>query len=81
MSTIRPQIQTDQPLGRLHLTDYQGTVHAAMIYDRQPVSDYFRTIDDIAILCTTEPRGAAETAYCILQRAYARATEPFRASD
>ncbi len=52
-----------------------------MIYDRQPVSDYFRTIDDIAILCTTEPRGAAETAYCILQRAYARATEPFRASD
>lgn len=65
---IRSEIETDQPAGRLRLIDYRGTVSAAMIYDRQPVIDYFRCVDDTSVLCAAEARGATDDAYLILQR-------------
>ena len=68
LSQIRSEIETDQPTGRLRLIDYRGTVSAAMIYDRQPVIDYFRTIDDTTVLCTVEARDITGNAYLILQR-------------
>jgi hypothetical protein len=68
LSQIRTQIETDQPMGRLRMISYRGAISAALIYDRQPVIDYFRTIDDTAVLCAAEARGISETGYCVLQR-------------
>ncbi|MBU9765103.1 DUF4334 domain-containing protein [Mycobacterium sp. TNTM28] len=65
---IRSEIETDQPMGRLRMIDHRGTVTAAMIYDRLPVIDYFRQIDDHAVLCAADARDSIETGYLILQR-------------
>lgn len=53
------------PLGRARLRriDYRGTVSTAMIYDRLPIIDHFRRIDDDTVMGLMETRGRRGAAF------------------
>ena len=68
MSELRSEIETHEPTCCLRMIEHRGALSAAAIYDRQPVIDYFRLIDDNAVVCAAEGRGRTEVAYSVLQR-------------
>jgi len=53
------------PLGRARLRriEYRGVVSAAMIYDRLPIIDHFRAIDDDTLMGLMETRGRRGAAF------------------
>jgi len=51
-------LRTSRPAARLASVEFRGSPSAAMIYDRQPIVDHFRRIDERRILGLMEMRGA-----------------------
>lgn len=47
---IRPLIITNKSKARLRMTKYRGVISASMLYDRLPIIDIFRKIDDNTIM-------------------------------
>lgn len=56
---FRPVLLARGPAARLATLEFRGSPSAAMIYDRQPIVDHFRRIDERRILGLMEMRGAA----------------------
>ena len=40
------------------MTEYRGVVSATMCYDRLPIHDAFRRVDDVTVLGVMDLRGA-----------------------
>jgi len=53
---LRPVIQARRPGARLRTVDYRGTASAAMVYDRLPIIDVFRRVDDDTLLGVMDMR-------------------------
>lgn len=53
-----PLCRTRRPAARLATVGFRGTASAAMIYDRQPIIDHFRSIDASRVLGLMEMRHA-----------------------
>jgi len=53
----RPLFSTRHPGARLRMTEYRGVISATMIYDRQPINDVFRKMDENAVLGLMDMRG------------------------
>jgi hypothetical protein len=49
--------------------EHRGTLTAAMIYDHLPIIDYFRRVDEDALLGVTDLRDLPEPYFFILARA------------
>ncbi len=49
-STIAPLLRTRRSAAVLRMIEFRGRDSAAMVYDRKPIVDYFRHIDDGRIL-------------------------------
>lgn len=45
-----PLLSTNEPAARLRRVEYRDVLSAAMIYDRQPIIDHFRRIDETRVL-------------------------------
>jgi len=45
-----PLLRTRHPAARLRTTEFRGKTSAAMLYDRQPITDHFRRIDGERVL-------------------------------
>ena len=45
-----PLLRTRHPAARLRSADFRGKASAAMLYDRQPITDHFRRIDGERVL-------------------------------
>jgi len=58
------------PLGhaRLRQIEYRGVVSAAMIYDRLPIIDHFRAIDDDTLMGLMETRGRRGAAFYLTRK-------------
>jgi len=58
------------PLGRARLRriDYRGAVSAAMIYDRLPIIDHFRAVDDDTVMGLMETRGRRGAAFYLTRK-------------
>lgn len=58
------------PLGRARLrnVEYRGVVSAAMIYDRLPIIDHFRAIDDDTLMGLMETRGRRGAAFYLTRK-------------
>ena len=65
---LRPLFSTRRPAARLRMTEYRGVVSATMIYDRQPINDVFRKIDDDTVLGAMDMRGMARPFFFKLSR-------------
>ena len=53
----RALLRSDHSAASLQAVTFRGKRSAAMIYDRQPIIDHFRKIDDDRVLGIMEMRG------------------------
>jgi hypothetical protein len=67
-AAVRPLLRTDHPAARLRAMDFRGRRSAAMIYDRKPITDHFRKIDDDRVLGLMAMRGMELPYFFLLAR-------------
>ncbi len=56
------------PSARLRKLDHRGVASAAMVYDRQPIIDHFRRIDDDTVLGLMDMRATSAPFFFLLRR-------------
>jgi hypothetical protein len=56
------------PVARLRAIEHRGITSAAIVYDRQPIIDYFRRIDDDRILGIMDLRSMSQPFFFLLLR-------------
>jgi hypothetical protein len=74
-----PLLRTRRPAARLRCLAWRGRVGAAMIYDRQPICDVFRTVDADTRLGLMDLRGLPAPFFFVLRRepdAVSRGSQP-----
>ena len=64
----RPLLRSNHSNARLRSMDFRGKRSAAMIYDRQPITDHFREIDDDQVLGLMAMRGMELPYFFLLTR-------------
>lgn len=64
-----PLVATARPAARLRPLDFAGQVSAAMVYDRLPIIDHFRRIDDTRVLGLMDYRNMPAPFFFLLSRA------------
>jgi len=67
-SLAMPLLGTDKSSGRLRLVTFRGTVSAAIIYDRQPIIDHLRRLDENRVMGLMEWRSRPEPFFFLLTR-------------
>jgi Domain of unknown function (DUF4334)/GXWXG protein len=60
--------RTSRPTARLRMVEYRGVVTATMCYDRQPINDHFRLVDDDTVVGAMDLRGMAQPFLFVLHR-------------
>jgi len=63
-----PFLRTHQSAAKLRAKIFRGKRSASMIYDRQPIADHFRKIDDDRVLGLMEMRGMERPFFFLLTR-------------
>ena len=71
----RPFATTRLPTARLRMMEHRGVVTAAMIYDRQPIMDSFRRVDDNTVLGLMDYRALPLPFFFVLRRDINAATD------
>lgn len=64
----KPLVSTRRPGARLRMTEYRGVTTATMIYDRQPINDVFRKLDDDMVLGLMDMKGMDRPFFFALKR-------------
>jgi hypothetical protein len=65
---LRTLMQTSIPQARLRMTEYRGAVSATMCYDRLPIHDVFRKVDDDTLVGVMDMRGMDSPFMFVLRR-------------
>jgi hypothetical protein len=65
---LGPLLGTRAPAARLRMLEYRGVLTATMIYDRQPIHDVFRRVDQDTVLGAMDLRGSTEPYFFFLRR-------------
>ncbi|HEX5360832.1 MAG TPA: DUF4334 domain-containing protein [Fluviicoccus sp.] len=65
---LKPVFGTRKTAARLRMTSFRGKVSAAMIYDRQPIQDVFRRVDDHTVLGVMDLKGMSQPYFFVLRR-------------
>jgi hypothetical protein len=65
---LRGVLSTRAPQARLRMTECRGVVSATMSYDRLPVDDHFRKVDDDTVLGVMDLRGMEVPFVFVLRR-------------
>lgn len=68
MKPVMRLARTSRPKARLRMVEYRGVVTATMCYDRQPINDHFRLVDDDTVLGAMDLRGMAQPLLFVLRR-------------
>ncbi|MEO1588073.1 MAG: DUF4334 domain-containing protein [Bacteroidota bacterium] len=68
INLIRPVVHANKPKARLRMLEYRGKISATMIYDRKPIHDTFRKIDDDTLLGLMDFRGMEGPYFFLLKR-------------
>jgi hypothetical protein len=68
-SALRWVFATRRPGARLRMTTYRGKASATMIYNRQPINDVFRKIDNDTVLGLMDMVGMEQPFFFTLSRA------------
>ena len=64
----RPLAAACHPTARLRLMEHRGVVTASMIYDKQPIMDSFRRVDDNTLLGVMDYRALPQPYFFVLRR-------------
>ena len=65
---LRPIIQTQRYTARLRMLTFRGKTSATMIYDRQPICDVFRKVDENTLLGLMDKRDMDTYCFFILSK-------------
>lgn len=65
---LLPLLSTRRSGARLRQLAHRGQVSAAMVYDRLPIHDVFRRLDDDTVLGLMDQKGSAATFFFVLRR-------------
>lgn len=68
LGPMRALLATTRYAARLRAIEHRGVVTAAMIYDRLPIHDVFRRVDDDTLLGCMDLRGLSRPYLFVLQR-------------
>jgi hypothetical protein len=60
--------QTDESQARLRMMEHRNKVSATMVYDRLPIHDIFRKVDDDTVLGLMDHKGSPQPFFFILRR-------------
>jgi len=71
---LLPLLTIEHPQARLRSLEHRGVVSAAMIYDRLPIIDVFRRLDDQSLLGLMDLRGVPQPFFFVLRRAQPQAS-------
>jgi len=71
---LLPLLSTQRSGARLRQIEHRGRVGATMVYDRLPINDVFRRIDDDTVLGLMDQKGSAKTFFFVLKRQVAMPT-------
>ncbi|WP_159793782.1 DUF4334 domain-containing protein [Puerhibacterium puerhi] len=66
---LLPLLRARRPKARLVMAEYRSVATATMVYDRLPVFDAFRWVDDRTVLGAMWMRGMPGTYFFVLRRA------------
>ena len=61
-------LKNDKSQARMRMVEYRGKISATMIYDRLPINDVFRKIDDNTLLGLMDFKGMQQPFFFILHR-------------
>ena len=61
-------LKTEKSQARLRMMEYHGKVSATMIYDRLPINDSFRKVDDDTVLGVMDFKGMSQPFFFVLKR-------------
>jgi hypothetical protein len=75
---LRPALRTKNTTAGLALVEHRGVETAAMVYDRQPIRDIFRRVDDRTLLGLMEMRRMSQPFFFVLRRAEDQTGAAFR---
>ena len=67
-SAVRPLLTTTRPAARLRRVEHRGTLTAALLYDRLPITDVFRLVSTDVRLGVMDLRGLPEPFFFVLRR-------------
>jgi hypothetical protein len=67
-AAVRPLLHTRRPAARLRMLEYRGVLSAAIVYDRLPVVDLLRRVDDGTLLGLMDLRGLPDPFFFVLRR-------------
>jgi hypothetical protein len=67
-AAVRPLLSTGRATARLRMVEYRGLVSAALVYDRLPIIDVLRRVDDDTLLGLMDLRGLPEPYLFVLRR-------------
>lgn len=65
---LRTMFATRRPAARVRALEFRGVVTAVMIYDRLPIMDVFRAIDERTVLGWMDLRGLEQPFFFVLSR-------------
>lgn len=65
---VTKMIQTKKSEARLRMIDYRGKTSATMIYDRMPIHDHFRRLDDNTVMGLMDFKWTEEPYFFTLSR-------------
>ena len=69
LDVATPLVRAHKPGARLRNLEHRGQFTAAMIYDRLPIIDVFRRVDDTTLLGSMDVRGVAQPYFFVLTAA------------
>jgi hypothetical protein len=67
-AAVRPLLRVRRPTARLRMLEHRGVVSAALVYDRLPIVDVFRRVDDGTLLGLMDLRGLPDPFLFVLRR-------------
>ena len=65
---VRPIVQTKRFTARLRMLAFRGVSTATMVYDKQPINDAFRKLDENTVLGVMDMRGMDQYYFFLLRR-------------
>ena len=67
-SYLMPRLRASGPIASVRTLPFEGIASAAMVYDKQPIIDHFRRIDDNTLMGAMVIRGDGRLYFFELER-------------
>lgn len=68
VQAVLPLLETSRSIARLRMVEHRGVSTATIVYDRLPIHDVLRKVDDDTLLGLMDLKGMAQPLFFVLRR-------------